>query len=493
MFEELKKLLKQSAIYGIGNIVTPFISFVMLPVYARFLTPAEFGILALTAVVIAFLSTFITLGVNAGLMRFYFAYSEKKDKDEVVTSSILFSLLFSIVIIGILWLFLSPISTLVFDFEKGQLYFKLTLLTALVNTGIMDCLAVLRAEEKPVTYSVVTVLRLIFTLSLNIVFVVVLKRKVQGILEAGLISGTISYLATFVIAVRRKSLSISWAKIKRILAFGVPLVPGSIAALVLSLSDRYFLKHFATMNDVGLYAVGFRVAGVLNIAIVEPFRIAWPPYMFSAVEREDAKEIYRKVFVYFTFIAVWAGLFLSVFAREGLMLLATPAYYSAYRVVPLLVLSGVLLGMCAVLVAGIQISNNTKYASYSFLIAAAVSLGMNFLLVPKLGMIGAALASAVAYATLSVFYYTFSQRFYSIRYEFRRIVTILAVAFVLYGLCFVVTVGRSVAVSVVLKVVFLLLYPALLYLLGFFAKEEIRKIREILHVSEVGFPARKNG
>jgi len=357
---------------------------------------------------------------------------------------------------------------------------KLILLTAMADTGIANCLAVLRAEERPATYSVMTVLRLVLTFSLNIVFVVVLRRKVQGVLEASLISGVLCYLVTLVIAARGKALSFSWVKTRQVLSFGVPLVPGNVASLVITLSDRYFLQHFATLEDVGLYTVGFRIATAVRIAVIEPFRVAWPPYMFSVLDKPDAKEIYKKVLVYFTFVCVWAGLFLSVFAREALVVMATPAYYPGYRVVPLLALSYILLGMCSILVAGIQISNKTRYSSYSFIAAAGVSLGMNFLLVPRFGMMGAATASVTAYTVLNLLYFAFSQRFYHIGHEFRRLGLAFVAGIGLYVVAALLTRHMALVPSIILKLILVLLYPAVLYVLRFYTQPELRKIRELL-------------
>ena len=480
MFKELKRLVKQSAIYGVGSIASPFIGFVLLPVYSRYLTPSEYGILAVTSVAINFVAALVSLGMSSGLIRFYFTYTEKKDKDQVVVSSLIFSFLASVVFAAVLWLFSHPVSSVLFGFDKGELYLKLILLIAVADTGIANCLAVLRAEERPATYSVMTVLRLVLTFSLNIVFVVVLKRNVQGILEAELISGVLCYATALSIAARGKAFSFSWAKTKQMLSFGVPLVPGNVASLVITLSDRYFLKHFATLEDVGLYSVGFRIAAALRIGFIEPFRIAWPPYMFSVVDKPDAREIYKNVLVYFTFVCVWAGLLLSAFAREALIVLATPAYYSGYKVVPLLVFSHILLGMCSILVAGIQISNKTKYASYSFIVAAGVSLGMNFLLVPRFGMMGAAVASVTAYSVLNFLYFAISQRFYYIAHEFRRIVLIFTAGIAIYALAVLTTRSMSLVPSIAVKLVLVLLYPVLLYAVRFFTHEETRKIGEIL-------------
>ncbi|MCX5800819.1 MAG: oligosaccharide flippase family protein [Candidatus Eisenbacteria bacterium] len=480
MFNELKRLLKQSAIYGVGSIVSPFIGFIMLPVYSRFLTPYEYGTLAVASVTITFLSSLVSLGISSGLIRFYFVYSEKKDRDEVIVSSLVFSFLSSVVFVAVLWPFSAQISGALFDFEKGDLYVKYVLLIAAIDTWITNCLAVLRAEERPAIYSVITVLRLMLMLSLNIVFVVVLDRKIQGVLEAQALSGILSYIGALLIAVRKKTFSFSWKKTREVLSFGLPLVPGNVASVVITLSDRFFLKRFATMEQVGLYSIGSKVSTAMRIAIVEPFRMAWPPYMFSVVEKPDAKEIYKKVLVYFTFVTVWVGLFLSMFAKEALMILATPAYYPGYRVVPLLVLSSVLVGMCAILVAGIQISNKTKYASYSFMIAAGVNLVMNFMLVPRLGMMGAAISSVTTYGILNLLYFIVSQRFYYIAHEFRRIVLLFVTGIAVYVLGVVVTRDRGLAVSIAVKLALVLLYPALLHLLRFFTKEERAKMREIL-------------
>ncbi|MFH0777711.1 MAG: oligosaccharide flippase family protein [Candidatus Eisenbacteria bacterium] len=478
MFEEIKKLVKQSAIYGIGTVATPFIGFVMLPLYSRYLTPGEYGVLAVTGVVNAFLSVLISFGANSGLIRYYFAYGEKRDKEEVVVSSLAFCLLASIACILLFLLASREVSALVFDFEKGLLYFRLVIFSAFMHAGILNCLAALRAEERPGVYSVITILSLVLTFCLNILFVVGLRRNVQGILEAELISTTVAHVVALAIVLRGKRLAFSWLKTKQVLSFGLPLVPGSVAVIVLALSDRYFLQHFATLKDVGLFSMGFKIATVLRILIVEPFRMAWPPYMFSVLDRHDAKEIYRKVLVYFTFACVWFGLCLSIFAREGLAILATPPFYPAHKVVPLLVLSQLLLGMCAVLGAGIHIMSKTKYASYASIAAAVVSVGMNFVLVPRLGMMGAALASVVAYLTLNVLLSTISHRLYPVQHEFKRIALMFIVAFGIYGVSLAATHGRGFVTGLIIKLGLVLLFPTLLYFLGFFAKQELSRLRE---------------
>ena len=365
MLAELKKIFCQSFIYGLGAMVSPIVSFLMLPLYTKFLTPEDYGVLALTGIVSVVISSVAGLGIRSGLIRIYYAYDGKDDRDAVVSSSLVFSLLSSAVICAVIYSSAPYTAGFLLMSENSTEYFRLVIITAFFGVTSVNMLDALRAEEKAKSYVTVSLVMLVLTLLLNYYFVACLGRGVRGILEVGVIGNIVSCLLLTPLVLKRKKMKISVPILKEVLQFGLPFVPSLIIDIILSVSDRYFLGHYCSLREVGIYSLGYRIASVVSMLITKPFKMAWVPYMFSVSKRSDAKNIYKKVLVYYVFISVWFGLALSMIAREGLVIMTTPNYYGAWIVVPVVTLGYCLYGMDAVLVAGIHITRKTKYIACS--------------------------------------------------------------------------------------------------------------------------------
>ncbi|MGE5364358.1 MAG: lipopolysaccharide biosynthesis protein [Bacteroidota bacterium] len=482
MFDELKKLLKQSSIYGVGAVISPLISFIMLPIYTRFLTPEDYGVLALTNVVTLTMTAVVGLGIRSGIMRIYYTYSEKKDRDSVIITSLFFSFAVSILFSLTLHIFSPYIAPRLFNVK--ECYYILDLVSYSIVFSILggNLLAVLRTEEKSKAYIFVTTTSLVLTMLLNIFFVVVLKRKVAGVLEAGLIATFVIAVGNAIYTIRDKKLSLSFSKLKEVLGFGIPLVPALIADITLSLSDRYFLEHYTSLSDVGLYSLGYRIAAMLSILVTKPFNMAWPPYMFKTAEKKNAPEIYKNVLVYYLFVAAWVGSLLSLFSREALMIVATSAYYGAYKIVPIIVVSYILVGIEQIMVAGLHITKKTKYAGLLFIITAAINLLFNFLLIPGLGMMGAALSTIISYIFLDSMYLVVSQKFYPINHDFGRIFKIFFAFTLVSAGTYMNFFGSGIVLPIVFKALLGFSFPLILLLIGFFRREEIAKLKQILSI-----------
>ncbi len=480
MFKDLLKLLKQSTVYGIGAVATPIISFIMLPLYTHYLTVDDYGVFNLVQITKLVMIAVVGMGISSGIVRIYFVYDTKEERDAVITSSLIFLVLIGTPIVAILYFFSAPISHMLFDVEKGEIYFNLILFTLIFGLTGTCLMAALRAEEKAKSYTAVSVITLVITLSLNILFIVGFERGVQGILEAFLISSIISIFLMTPFVLKGKKITFSFSKVKEVLGFGGPLIPASLAGIVLTSADRYFLDAYMSKTEVGLYSLSYRIASIISIIIIQPFSIAWAPYMFSLLNQDNAKDIFRKVLVYYSFFAVWVGLFLSVFALEGLMILATPEYYIAYQVVPLIVISYILTGMDTILMAGIHIKKKTIYVSAFFLSAATVNLSLNYLLIPKMGMWGAAIATILSYMFMNFLYFRKSQKLYYIQHEFKRIISVFIIGASLYMVSLLIPSDSGLILTISLKAVICLIFPAILFVIKFYRAEELNKISEIV-------------
>jgi O-antigen/teichoic acid export membrane protein len=484
MFKQLLRLSQHSIIYGFGVVVSQVVGFFLIPLYTRYLTPSDYGALEIFTATTSVLSVVFVLGLTTALFRSYYLHEDEAKKKAAVSTAFLFLTATSAVLTLLLIGLSGSFSTLLFHSGEYTFYFRIIFLTLFCNTGVAIGLAVFRAREEPTRYALVTVSQVVISIALNILFVIVLHKGVLGILEATLIAAAILYLSLIVTLIKRAGFSFSRDELKRMLAFGLPLVPAGLSAWILTLADRYFLQFLSTPEQLGLYSLGYKFGLVISGLLVAPFLTAWAPFAFSIFKEKTAKQVYSRAFTYFVLVAMLAALALSVLSREVLAIMATPAFHDAYKVIPLIALSYVLYGCFQLLGVGLGLMAKTRYSALIVTVAAILNLGLNYLLIPDYGMMGAAWATLISYLVLAVLSFVVSRRFYAVNYEWGRVAKICIAFGVIFAGSLFITDTYAVVHSYVLVGVFkllaLLTFPILLYLFRFYQPEEIKKVKEIV-------------
>jgi O-antigen/teichoic acid export membrane protein len=219
----------------------------------------------------------------------------------------------------------------------------------------------------------------------------------------------------------------SASALRRLLAYGVPLVPTSLAYWVFTTSDRVLLGNLSTLEQVGLYSVAASVINIANIAILALGQ-GWNPHAIQAYEADQAsaRVLFSRMFAYilagFGLLAVG----LTVFADELIGILATSDFAGAAAAVPALAIGMMAYASTQVTAGGISLKARTMYlAAYSWM-AAIINVVLNLVLIPPFGMVGAAWATAAAYLSLTVAYALTSHRLWPIEYDVRRAGTTVA-------------------------------------------------------------------
>lgn len=481
MFRQILRLSKHSVIYGFGVSISQLIGFFLLPLYTRYLTPSDYGVLEIFGVTQSILSMIFVMGLGSALFMSYFHYEDEEDRKTVVSTALIFltaiSLCFSLVLIAIA----SKFSLLFFHSTQYTFYFQVVFLTLFFDTVIVIPLSIFRAREESKRYAMISLVRLLMSVGLNIYFIVVLKRGVLGILESGVITAGSLYAFLIPSIIKETKFRFSKQDLKEMLSFGLPLVPGNLGTWILTVSDRYFLLFLSTSHELGLYSLGYKFGLIIQGLIVGPFTLAWSPFFWSVAKEENAKEVYSSVLTYFVLVAMFVALALSVLSKDVLVIMATPSFYGAYKVIPLIALSYVLYGCYYILNIGYHISKKTKYSPFIIGTGSIVNLCLNYLLIPTYGMMGAAVATLISYSMLPMCAFFVSRRFYPIKYEWGRISKIFLTAVLIYAVSLYIT-NDSAIVSGLLKAMTLLAYPVLLYVFGFFKHEEIQKGKDLIRV-----------
>jgi len=254
-------------------------------------------------------------------------------------------------------------------------------------------------------------------------------------------------------------------------------MPSALAVWVLTWSDRYLLRLLADYTEVGLYDVAYKFGMIVNMVLVAPFRTAWLPFLFQIRESPDAERIYGVVLTYFFAVGMGLFLFLSLFSREIVRLCTTPVYLPTYRAIPLVAFSYLCYGVYFIVDAGVLLAGKTRFYPMITGAGAALNVGLNLWLIPQFGMMGAALATLIAYVFIACAMYWASRICYPIAYERDRLAKILLAG------ALVMTIGQlfqtdRLSIALPLKGLIWITFPIFLWMFRFFQPEEKEKISQ---------------
>jgi O-antigen/teichoic acid export membrane protein len=251
--------------------------------------------------------------------------------------------------------------------------------------------------------------------------------------------------------------------------FGVPLMPTALFLWVTNFSDRFFLVKLSDTAEVGLYSVGVRIASAM-VLLLTAFRLAWPAFAYSIEDDREARRTYAYVLTYLVLVTTWVATGLTLLSPWIVDWLAAPAFASASRVVGPLAFAAVAFGGYIVVAIGLGRARRTQFNWVVTGAAAAVNVALNLILIPPYGMMGAAVATVAAYATMFVGMSWWGQRVYRVPYQWRRVLTAA-----LAGAALAVA-GKLVGGGLAVALVLALAYPLALLPLGFYLPAERRAI-----------------
>ena len=306
----------------------------------------------------------------------------------------------------------------------------------------------------------------------NVTLVVYFGWGLHGVLWGNLFASALA-LPVAVMAVRRSSeIGFAPALVRPLLKFGLLIVPVILSGWVINLSDRYILHLFTGLSEVAIYGVGYKFGVIVELAAVWPFQLAWPAISFSISKREGHRTTYALALTYFTAVLVYLVVALSLSSRVLVPVIVGEAYREAYLVTPLVALAYALNGVHYCVAPGVHISGKTRYLTITSLVAAAVNLGLNFYLIPRYGMMGAAWSTAGAFLLIVVVTGMVAQHYYRVEYEYVRLSKLVLLGVAIYLLGNLVPLGTSVlSISGHLAVAFFG-FPLSLLAIGIFDKRE---------------------
>jgi O-antigen/teichoic acid export membrane protein len=479
LLEEIKKLLKHSSVYSLGNILNKAVGFLLIPFYTHYLTTADYGTLELLDLSVTLVGLLLNMWMNASLVRHYYEYDDAKSRNEVVSTALiatsLTAALFSAA--GLLWA--RGISALILKSPEFYSFVRVIACNLFVTCVNSVSFSYLRARQRSSSVVVANSVSLIVGLALNIYFLAVIHTGVVGILYSGLISNVLVTAVLTALTVTQVGLDFDGAKLKTIVAFGLPLILTSFSAFELNFADRFFLQHYSDISTVGIYALGYKFGYMLSFLIIQPFIMIWGARMYEVSKRPDAGDVFSRISAYLMLLMCTAALAMSLFIKEVISIVASAGFHDAYKVVPAVALAYVFYGMSYFFQTGVYISKKTAYLGLMGILCASANVGLNLVLIPRYAAMGAAWATALSFLLMAVLAYMFSQRVYPIPYSLFRITLPVVAGIGIYLISTRINTPSALATAG-LKSLLLVGFGASIVAMGFFDESETVRMRRTL-------------
>jgi len=475
----IKELSKHSIIYGVG-VLSRISSFILLPIHTAYLSQHDYGILILVLSFIGIATVFTTYGLNVSFLRWYVPETDAQERKRI----------FSICYYGIagvtllLTLIIVNTSASIADLLlRDTIYQPMLFIAGFIL--LMDALfhfpqILLQAQNKSFGYIGVVFLNVTLNLGLSYYLIVQRGLGINGALYSALIAGIGAFVVTIPLVLKNLTIHFSITKYIEFVKYGIPYVANYLFVVLIDLSDRLLLERFLNAENVALYSANYKLGAAMSI-VVNAFRLAWHPFFLSLSNSPIAKHTFARVFSYFLLISCGIFLSISIFIDDivrinvGGFYLIAEKYWEGTFIIPWILFSYLISGSYVIFAAGIHIEKKTKFTPLFTGSGLLTNFIANIILIPILGIYGAAISTAIGYGVMTVFQYFTVQKFYHIKYEYIRLFKILVSTAIIFS-AFKIYFSEA---TVGIKFAILLAYPALLFLSKFFLKSEWNEMKSL--------------
>jgi O-antigen/teichoic acid export membrane protein len=435
MREKIKSLSKQTLIYGTSTIVGRFLNFLLVPFYTNIFPPSEYGIITLLFAYIAMLNIFYSLGFESGYFKFAstLEVGDKKENFSLPFFTILFNaLLMSVILYSVS----NPVADVISLQAKYASFVKYSAIILFFDAICLVPFANLRLQNKAAQFTTIKIINIVINVGLNIVLVLGFKMGLESVFISNIAASVVTFILLMPVVVKNISFKYNAKLFDELWRFSLPYVPAGLASIMVQVVSRPIMQYLTDEATVGIFQANYRL-GIFMMLLVGMFEYAWRPFFLNNAKEPNAKEIFAKVMTVFVGFSSIILIVLSYFIEDIIKIpipyrghtrhIIGSEYWGGIYIVPLILFSYLLNGIYINLMAGIYIEKKTKYLPFITGLGAAINILFNILLIPKLGLYGAAFATVLSYASMTIYIYLVSQKFYPVKYESGKVYAILGI------------------------------------------------------------------
>ena len=430
MRESLKQLSGESLIYGLGQVSGRAVQLLLVPVLTRVLARGEYGV---SDLIFAYLQTAVLVlvfGMDGALGRFFYQEPDRAARIRMASTSLAFRLVTGTLVALLLALFATPLSRALVGSEVYRKYLLLGAVTLPFTLVVLFANDLLRITFQPWKFIALNLAQTILTIGLSLWLVLAKHLGVAGVLYGRLAGDAACALFALVLVRHTIAPRFSAATLRRMLGYGAPLVPSAIAYGLITSLDRYMLQRTRSLEDVAVYGVAIKFFTLVTLA-VSAFQLAYGPFAYALARSPDAGRLYARVLAAYVAVASVAAMLAGLFTPEVLAVFVPPAYAGAAGPAAFLVFAAVAQGAYYVVSVGIGLALRTPLLGWAAGGAALAAAVANLLLAPRLGPLGAGIATTLGYATSALLTYVVAQSVHPVPFRGLRLVLTFALALAL--------------------------------------------------------------
>lgn len=477
-----RSFLSHAATYAVGNVARRIVGFAMLPIYTRFLTPADYGVVGLLVFALSLFEPIFGARLGWAIPKFYFDATDDRSRRAVIWSAIAFTGSMSVLSVAALMIFRDWGSELLFGDRRYALALGLFSITLLSQPIEQAGMTYVRLIERSKLFLGFSMLKLFLQLALNVLLVVYWRMGVTGVVLSTVSSSVLLGISVTIYVAIHEAPTFDWPMTRRMIQYSWPMWLSGLAGLYIGASGAVYLRVFDSLSDVGRLELALRFATVVGVLVWRPFAQHWEPMSFKYYKEADGKRKFQVAFIVMSVLMFAGGLGISIFAQPVIKVMATKSFYAAAEVVPILTLGFVLESLRSFFNFSFMATGRTKLRSLFQYVTALLITVAYVALVPTLGLVGAATAQCVTLAASFVYVRAFSRRHYDPGINIVPVAVFTVISLGAYVCSNIVVRVSNLGLDLLIKSGVLLVAVALIVLVG------LREMRAVTDSSFESLP-----
>jgi len=418
----IKTFFKNSFIYTIGNILTRGISIILLPIYTRYLTPAQYGIIDLFSIIASIISLTVALEISQAIARYYQDVETRYEKTAYTSTAFLFTIFMYLLYIIVSLTFADQLTVWILDdINKKNIFLLATF--AISTSGVFYFTQnQLKWQIQPKDSVIVSIVNMLVMAIVTLYFLLFKHYQVESIFIGQIVGNILAIFIGIYYAKESYKIIFIYKYLKNMLHYSFPLIFSSISVFISLYIDRIMIKEFLDFNELGIYGIAYRFASVVGIIMIG-FQQSLTPLIFKHYKEKDTPQKISQIFNIFIIFSLIIYLGSILFSKEVVELLTTPEYYKSSDIIPFLVLV-ILLSNMYIFFPGLSIVNKTKLLAILNLFGAIINTILNYYLVQIYGLLGIVYATLMGAFLVLVARVFLSNKYYPLPYVWKKIIIV---------------------------------------------------------------------
>ncbi len=476
LWQNITQLVKDSATYGLVDFAGKSLALITVPIFTRVFAPQDYGVMSLLGMILGLAWPVLQMGMDCGVQLYFYREKDVEKRNGIIFSGLMFIVVWATFFSIVLILLNKPIAHILFGDTSHSKLVILVLVIAYLSCFVNYCKYLLRLGMEAWKFVWVTIAYNFLGVGIGLYLVLVPKLGIPGIYWGQLCSCFVALFLLMLWTRKYFSFSFSVTAVGKLLKVGIPYVPTALIYTFATYVDKICLSRMATLSEVGIYAVAMKLSNTISV-LRGMFQMAWDPIQLKIYyDNEDYQRTYKAVMSGTLFLFCFAAVFITSIRREALRVFAAGEYFGAHAAVGPLCLAEAMRGCYAVALIGISITMKTYWMLIFSIISLIVNVLLNLVLIPVIGIAGAAIATSMSIALAAVLAYIATQRLVeSIRFNWKVDSSVLMFALFAVGLLYLTNVISSFWLRSGANLIIVLAFPAILFVSGLVDMDMLKK------------------